>query len=703
MSPATGTGSEAIAEAEPEPNADPPADGSARLELLRAGQPDETLFLVPGVEGEAAELVLMVSAFSGPQTVVAVVPPTVDGAGGAELGMRELAAAMLPAVRSRQPKGPYRLGGYSFGALLALEMAQQLRAAGETVDALFLIEGIYDERYWPKAVWWRALVRRSGRQLGRIVRMPPRQAFGELRHRCGRLAQRFARRRSDVGADALRSGETAAATRGYAVMARYRPQYYAGQITLIASTSDRHFGCDTALLWIGMAERVDVERVDSDHLTVMHEPAHAAVLAGIIDHRLALSRPGWAGLQPRAGFARPLLLTTMQWFSATRLAHAMVESGFEVSACHPRGHTLALVDGLIGSYRLRRLSQSRSVLDAIRAARPDVVLPDDERALALLRRLYAQVRFSDPVTAAVLARSLGNVDDWPSIVSRTRLAYVAQSLGIDAPRSDVVDTAADLREWVASNGLPVALKTDGSWGGRGVAIVHNAPALRDRWQRLSSPPTLHRAFKRLLVNQDTDTIVNWAWRRRPVVNAQEYVGGREAVVTAACLDGKVLNLVCLLVVQASEERGPASVVQTIDHPGIAEAARRLVAAFGLSGFCGFDFILAENGTAWLIELNPRVTPTSYLLVDGDYLRERTIALFPLDESVSGEVRIAALCDRPVRAPALARHGDRDAARHGLVTRRAARRMRTTLASRSEDRDGPTPLLTMPASSPAAGE
>lgn len=672
--------------AEVEPAADPPADGSARLELLRAGQGDGTLFLVPGVEGEAAELAPLVSAFSGPQSVFAVVPPTVEGAGDTEFSVRELAAVMLSVVRSRQPEGPYRLGGYSFGALLALEMAQHLRVAGETVDALFLIEAIYDERYWPKAVWRRALVRRSGRQLGRIIQMPPRQAFGELCHRYGRLVQRFDRRRLGVGADPLKSGETATATRGYAMMAGYRPQYYAGPITLIASTSDRHFGCDTALLWIGMAERVDVERVDSDHLTVMQEPAHAAVLAGIIDHRLAVSRPGWAGLRPRRGFGRPLLLTTMQWFSATRLAHAMVESGFEVSACHPRGHTLALVDGLTGSYRLSRISRTRSVLNAIRAARPDVVLPDDERALALLRRLYAQVQFSDPVTAAVLARSLGNVDDWPSIVSRTRLAHRAQSLGICAPMSDVVNTAADLHGWVASNGLPVALKTDGSWGGRGVAIVHGAAALRDRWQRISSPPTLYRAFKRLLVNQDTDTFVDWARQRRPVVNVQEYVGGREAVVTAACLDGEVLNLVCLLVVQTSEERGPASVVRTIDHPGMAEATRRLVAAFGLSGFCGFDFILGDNGTAWLIELNPRVTPTSYLLVDGDFLRERTIALFPLDESVSGDARIAVLCDRPARAPALARHGDRDAARHRQVRRRAARRMRATLASRSGDKD-----------------
>ena len=657
--------------------------GDELLTLLRVGQSGETLFLLPGLEGKANELELLVAAFTGPQEVVAVVPPAVDDTDrmdGAPLGVPELAATMLSAVRGRQPTGPYRLGGYSFGALLALEIAQQLRAAGEVVDALFLIEAIYDEKYWPRALWRRAILRRSGRQLARIVRLPPAQAVGELRHRSTRLIQRFTRRRSETADDPLKAGETAAGTRAYAAISGYRPRYYPGPVTLIASVSDRHFGCDTALLWAQLAERVDVERVDGDHLTVMHDPEHAAVLAGIIDHRLALARPGWAGLRPLKGFARPLLLTTMRWFSATRLAHTMVESGFEVSACHPRGHSLALVDGVVGSYRLNRLFRSRSVLRAIRAARPDIILPDDERALALLRQLYSRIRPSDPGTATVLARSLGNVDDWPSITSRAGFAHVAQSLGIVAPQSSVVANAADLCEWVNHNGLPVVLKTDGSWGGRGVAIVHRAAALRDRWRRISSPPAFIRAAKRLLVTVDAGPIIAWTLRRRPVVNAQEHVAGQEAIATVACLDGEVLNLVCLAVVQASEDRGPASAVQTIDHPAMAEAVHRLVARLGLNGFCGFDFILAEDGTASLLELNPRVTPTSYLLVDGDYMRPRTFALFPLDGSLSGDAEMAALCDRPVRAPALVQHGDSTTAKHDLMTRRAMRRLRAKLAT-----------------------
>jgi thioesterase domain-containing protein len=44
-----------------------------------------------------------------------------------------MAADYLAAVRTVQPCGPYQLGGYSFGGLVAFEMAQQLVRGGETV------------------------------------------------------------------------------------------------------------------------------------------------------------------------------------------------------------------------------------------------------------------------------------------------------------------------------------------------------------------------------------------------------------------------------------------------------------------------------------------------------------------------------------------------------------------------------------------
>ena len=51
----------------------------------------------------------------------------------------DMAADYLKALQAVQPQGPYLLGGYSFGSLVAFEMARQLQQQGQVVDlrALF--------------------------------------------------------------------------------------------------------------------------------------------------------------------------------------------------------------------------------------------------------------------------------------------------------------------------------------------------------------------------------------------------------------------------------------------------------------------------------------------------------------------------------------------------------------------------------------
>lgn len=54
----------------------------------------------------------------------------------------QLASRYLKQIRTLQPEGPYFLAGESFGGLVAFEMAQQLRAQGETVSLLALLDSL---------------------------------------------------------------------------------------------------------------------------------------------------------------------------------------------------------------------------------------------------------------------------------------------------------------------------------------------------------------------------------------------------------------------------------------------------------------------------------------------------------------------------------------------------------------------------------
>ncbi len=54
--------------------------------------------------------------------------------------MEDLTAAYLPALLQAQPRGPYRLGGWSSGAVIALRLAHQLERSGEQVDRLAVLD-----------------------------------------------------------------------------------------------------------------------------------------------------------------------------------------------------------------------------------------------------------------------------------------------------------------------------------------------------------------------------------------------------------------------------------------------------------------------------------------------------------------------------------------------------------------------------------
>lgn len=63
-----------------------------------------------------------------------------DGRPVAHRTVEEIAAYYLSEIRSVQSGGPYLLGGYCFGSLVAFEMARQLLSAGQAVPLLALLE-----------------------------------------------------------------------------------------------------------------------------------------------------------------------------------------------------------------------------------------------------------------------------------------------------------------------------------------------------------------------------------------------------------------------------------------------------------------------------------------------------------------------------------------------------------------------------------
>ncbi|MSU51933.1 MAG: non-ribosomal peptide synthetase [Opitutaceae bacterium] len=73
--------------------------------------------------------------------------PGLDGASPPLRSVAALAAAYLAAIREKFPRGPYHLGGHSFGASVAFEMARQLEAEDATlVGTVVLLDHVAPDR-----------------------------------------------------------------------------------------------------------------------------------------------------------------------------------------------------------------------------------------------------------------------------------------------------------------------------------------------------------------------------------------------------------------------------------------------------------------------------------------------------------------------------------------------------------------------------
>jgi hypothetical protein len=159
---------------------------------------------------------------------------------------------------------------------------------------------------------------------------------------------------------------------------------------------------------------------------------------------------------------------------------------------------------------------------------------------------------------------------------------------------------------------PVMVKLDESWGGRGVRLANNKDELLDATLELSFPHDWPPQLKRLSARIIRGLSCRW-WPPLPKnMSIQQSVVGRPACRAVACWQGKILAGISIEALETESQFGPTTIAKIIDHSEMTNAAEAVVNKLSLSGFVGFDFILGQDNRAWLLEMNPRVTPTCHL-------------------------------------------------------------------------------------------
>ena len=206
--------------------------------------PRAPLLLAPGLGGTVIPLVDVLAAITPARRCIALTARGVDDDREPLARVEAMAAAHVDEAIAAQPEGPYRIAGWSFGALVAYEIAVQLRRDGHDA-AVILLDPL-------------ALVDRD----------PPGAARAE--DPAGSIAQRRL-----LTAHGL-------------ARARYRPGPFDGPVALFrAATASKAAEATPALGWdhvVGNSLEVqplELQRASGDHRSML-EPPHAAGLAAAI-------------------------------------------------------------------------------------------------------------------------------------------------------------------------------------------------------------------------------------------------------------------------------------------------------------------------------------------------------------------------------------------------------------------------------------
>jgi len=248
-------------------------------------------FFAPGVDEDPFYLLLLAHHL-GPARPFYLLRDPAPAEQRRDYSLTGVAALFASAMRKVQPRGPYLIGGHCLGGVIAFETARQLRAAGDEVALLVVVDApaphyLTPGRHW--RIWLASILRRTGLHLRHRISRAERAAdWRFVRAASASLGRRLCtwpRRRPDTAppADEMNIRQI-----NLRALRQYRAQVYPGRLVTLDAKDDPEFGAalDWRLGWSDLAAG-GIERhvLNGTHGTIVEgpfAPETAAVLNGLI-------------------------------------------------------------------------------------------------------------------------------------------------------------------------------------------------------------------------------------------------------------------------------------------------------------------------------------------------------------------------------------------------------------------------------------
>jgi len=253
------------------------------------------LFIIHGAGGNIIRFYQLAMLIGTDHPVYGIQAQSLLAAQPALLRLEDQAAYYLDEIKKVQSKGPYYFLGYSFGGTIALEIAHQLRAQGEKVELL----GMLDSRVRDIVTIAQQedslrthLNRRIARFMGNFVSLTTREKFIYLREKIyTRTLRKIYSMASALGFRSVPSFMKSTDDISWVTAMNYQPRPWPGQITLFRTEIQPDPRLPLDLGWTAFAEEgIEVLELPGDHDLIFREP-YIQVMAEKIRERLIRSVP----------------------------------------------------------------------------------------------------------------------------------------------------------------------------------------------------------------------------------------------------------------------------------------------------------------------------------------------------------------------------------------------------------------------------
>lgn len=244
----------------------------SRFVQMKAGSEEPPILIAPGLDG-CASFSKLATRIQTQHPIYGMQAKGVDGMENPFDCVEDMAQYYVEGLIELQAHGPYILIGYSFGGLVALEMAQRLSDSGNEVGLLVLIDAYPHPRNLSTGPRLRLTVQRTARHISELRKKPIRDAMAYsvsgLKRRLGAAGVSGGPDLSETSRLSFAHTTLQVKGKSYVALARYRPRSYRGDVKFIKGENDTYFPGDPRSVWAHLVRTFEVENVPGTHLDMV--------------------------------------------------------------------------------------------------------------------------------------------------------------------------------------------------------------------------------------------------------------------------------------------------------------------------------------------------------------------------------------------------------------------------------------------------